>query len=367
MIERIFRRIWYDGGTGPVLTILRLLLAPLSVLYGLFISARNRRFDLGEIKPHRLPCRVVSVGNLSVGGTGKTPLVIEVARMLQARGYRVVVLSRGYGGTSQEPVNLVSNGTKLFMNQQEAGDEPILIAKAAPGVPVLTGSRRVDTGNWAVKNLDADVLILDDGFQHRQLARDIDIVLLNAVSPFGNGRLLPAGPLREPPAALKRADILVLTGAREDFAVFRLPAVSDEIQTPIFGCCYRPRNLLQGIQETVFPLALVNGKKVCAFAGIGNPAAFEKTLRSLGADVAAFIPFPDHHRYGEQDIALIEKKARRCGAQMIVTTEKDKIKLERFEAYFNNVYILRIELDFASGREAFERVLLEKLHENFKC
>jgi tetraacyldisaccharide 4'-kinase len=361
MIERIFRRIWYDGGNGPGMTCLFLFMAPFSLLYGLITGLRNKLFHLGLLKSVRLPCRVISVGNLSVGGTGKTPMVIQLAGMLRDRGYRPVVLSRGYGGTSKNPVNVVSKGTQLLMNQDEAGDEPVLIAKSATGIPVLTGPRRVLTGDWAIKNLNADVLILDDGFQHRHLSRDIDIVLLNAASPFGNGHLLPGGPLREPSSALKRADIIIAMGTYDDVATPRPIMLSAGVHAPVFKCYYQPRNLLHGDRETAFPPELLKGKKICAFAGIGNPMAFEKTLAALGADVAVFIPFPDHHRYTEQDVRLINEKARQYRAEMIVTTEKDKVKLERFDVFHSGIYALRIEMEFLSGREDFERRLLEKI------
>jgi tetraacyldisaccharide 4'-kinase len=362
MIEKIFRRIWYDGENGPGLTCLLLSMMPFSMLYGLITGLRNNLFDLGFLKSVRLPARVVSIGNLTVGGTGKTPMVIRLARILRNQGYRPVVLSRGYGGKSKDPINVVSKGEKPLMNHREAGDEPVLIAKSLTGIPVLTGPRRVLTGGWALKNLDADVLILDDGFQHRQLFRDIDIVLLNAANPYGNGHLLPGGPLREPLSALKRADIIVTTGAYSDIIVPRPLILPDD--TPIFKCYYQPRDLLQGSQEAVYPLGLIKGKKICAFAGIGNPTTFQKTLGSLGGEVAVFIPFPDHHRYTEADICLISENARQCQAEMIITTEKDKTKLDQFEVFLSSIYALRVEMEFLSGREDFERLLLEKLKED---
>jgi len=363
MMERIFRRIWYDTPKWLGLSSLILLLAPFSLLYGLIVMLRNRLFDRGFVKPERLPGRVISIGNLTVGGTGKTPMVIQLAGMLQDRGYRPAVLSRGYGGTSKHPVNVVSKGDGPLMNHHEAGDEPVLIAKSLAGVPVLTGPRRVLTGDWALKNLGVDVLILDDGFQHRQLFRDINIVLFNAVSPFGNGSLLPGGPLREPLSALKRADIIIATGTYDDVAAARPIALPDGVRAPVFRCYYEPYSLLQGEQDTAFPLEIIKGKKICAFAGIGNPMAFEKTLRSLGADVVVFIPFPDHHRYTQQDVCLIDEKARQCRVEMIVTTEKDKVKLEGFDVFLSGIYALRIEMEFLSAREDFERLLMEKINE----
>ena len=364
MIEKIFRRIWYDGKNGPGLTCLRLLLAPFSLIYGLITGLRNNLFDLGFFKSIRLPVKVISIGNLTVGGTGKTPMVIQLARILRNQGYRPALLSRGYGGKSKDPVNVVSRGEKPLMNHREAGDEPVLIAKSVPGVPVLTGPRRVLTAGWALKNLDSDVLILDDGFQHRQLCRDIDIVLLNAANPYGNGHLLPGGPLREPLSALKRADIIVTTGAYSDITAPQPLILPDGIHAPTFKCYYQPRDLLQGSNETEFSLDLIKGKKICAFAGIGNPTTFQKTLGSLGTDVAIFIPFPDHHRYTEADIGLINEKAKQYKVDMIVTTEKDRIKLDQFEVFLSRIYALRVEMEFLSGRDDFERLLLEKLKED---
>lgn len=363
MIEKVLRQMWYDRAT-PGLTALRLLMTPFSLIYGLITGLRNNLFDLGFFKSVKLPVKVVSIGNLTVGGTGKTPVVIRLARMLRDRGYRPVVLSRGYGGKSKDPVNVVSRGENPLMNHRETGDEPVLIAESLTGVPVLTGPRRVLTGNWALKNLDADVLILDDGFQHRQLFRDIDIVLLNAANPYGNGHLLPGGPLREPLSALKRADVIVTTGAYSDIIVPQPMARPDDIPKPIFKCYYQPRNLLQGSGEAAYPFDLIEGKKICAFAGIGNPATFQKTLASIGAEVVLFIPFPDHHHYREADVSLIGERARQCGAEMIVTTEKDKIKLERFDAFLRSIYTLRIEMEFLSGGEDFERFIIEKLKED---
>lgn len=360
IMERVFRKIWYDEGKDSAWTLPVLTLAPFSLLYGLIISARNKRFDLKRFAPARLPCRVISVGNLTVGGTGKTPTVIYLARMLKDQGYRPVVLSRGYGGTSKHAVNVVSRGDEPLMKQDAVGDEPFLMAKSLTGVPVLTGTRRVLTGDWALKNLHADVLILDDGFQHRQLARDIDIVLLHAANPFGNGRLLPAGPLREPISALKRADIIIETGTYDDLAAHTSIALPVDVRTPAFRCYYKPRSLLRGGRDTVFPLEIIKGKKICAFAGIGNPGTFKKTLAALGAALAVFIAFPDHHRYTRADVSLISERARQCGAEMIVTTEKDRIKMEAFDIFLNGVYALRIEMDFLSAREDFEKLILEK-------
>ena len=360
MIEKVFRQMWYDRET-PGLAALRRLTTPFSLIYGLAIALRNKRFDLGLAASVRLPGKVISIGNVSVGGTGKTPMVIGLARILQDRGHRPAVLSRGYGGTSKHPVNIVSTETQLLMNHQEVGDEPVLIAKSLPGIPVLTGPRRILTGTRALNELGADVLILDDGFQHRQIFRDIDIVLLNAANPCGNGHVLPSGPLREPFSALKRADCLIATGSLEEAAAPRPISLPDGVHAPLFRCYYKPENLLEGPMEKAHPPEFIKGKKILAFSGIANPATFEKTLAALGGEISGFIPFPDHHRYTEADLGMINEKARQCGAELIVTTEKDKIKLDGYESFLGNVYTLRIDMEFLSGHDDFEKLILTKL------
>jgi tetraacyldisaccharide 4'-kinase len=363
-VTETVRRLWYGQRHTTREKMLLLPLALLSLPYRFVVSLRRLLFDRGFFKQHKTGVAVISVGNLTVGGTGKTPMVIMLAQRLQAKGFRPAVLSRGYGSKATSPVNIVSDGERILMGGDEAGDEPVLIAGSAKGVPVLTGAKRILTAAAAVERLGADVLILDDGFQHRQIARNIDIVLLDSANPFGNGLLFPAGPLREPLSALKRADIIIATGTYDDVATPRPMMLPDGVQAPVFKSYYQPRNLLHGARETAFPPELVKGKKICAFAGIGNPLAFEKTLAALGADVAVFIPFPDHHRYTEQDVGLIDEKARQCRAEMIVTTEKDKVKLERFDVFLSGIYALRIEMEFLSAREDFERLLLEKLNED---
>lgn len=360
-VTETVRRLWYGQRHTTREKMLLLPLAPLSLLYRFVVFLRRLLFDRGFFKQHKTAVAVISVGNLTVGGTGKTPMVIMLAQCLQAKGFRPAILSRGYGSKATSPVNIVSDGERILMDG--AGDEPVLIARSAKGVPVLTGAERIVTAAAAVERLSADVLILDDGFQHRQIARNIDIVLLNAASPFGNGNLLPGGPLREPLSALKRADIIIATGTYDDVTAPRSIVLPDKVHAPVFKCYYQPRNLLHGARETAFPPELVKGKKICAFAGIGNPITFEKTLAALGADIAVFIPFPDHHRYTEQDVGLIDEKARQYRAEMIITTEKDKIRLEGFEAFLRDLYTLRVEMEFLSGRDDFERLILEKMKE----
>ncbi|MBW2599013.1 MAG: tetraacyldisaccharide 4'-kinase [Deltaproteobacteria bacterium] len=187
-------------------------LFPISILYSGVVRLRNLFYQTGLFKVRKLGCRVISVGNITVGGTGKTPMVIMLANLLNEKGYRPAILSRGYAGKGKSRVNIVSDGKNLLMSPKNAGDEPALIAKSVRNVPVITGKNRYLTGKYAIEHFRADVLILDDAFQHRSVFRDIDIVLLDNQKPFGNGFTIPRGELREPASALERADIIVKTG-----------------------------------------------------------------------------------------------------------------------------------------------------------
>lgn len=326
----------------------------LSLLYGGIIRLRNRMYDLGFFKTEKLGCRVISVGNITVGGTGKTPMVIMLANLLKERGYRPTVLSRGYGGKNRNPVTVVSDGNNILVGHGEAGDEPVLIAKSAKGVPVITGPKRYLTGKYAIDHLGTDVLILDDTFQHRSLFRNIDVVLLDGKNPFGNGFLLPRGGLRESAKALKRADIIVLTGTdREEEN--KLPPV------PIFRGYHKPKDLVKGDKDDIHPLEYLKGKKVCAFAGIAKPESFRKTLNSLGGEIVAFIPFSDHHRYTTGDLEEIKKISLNSSAEITITTEKDGIKLIDFPEFFRDIYLLRIEMEIVDHHKEFEEIIMKAL------
>jgi tetraacyldisaccharide 4'-kinase len=367
-IHRAIRRIW--AGDSLWDRLLSLGLCPLSWPYGLVVAIRNRLYDLGIYRLVRLPIPVISVGNVTAGGTGKTPLVILLARLLKKRGYHPAVLSRGYGGEASAMVNVVTDGEQIFMGYRQAGDEPILIARAVEGVPVLTGPKRPRTGRYALDRFGADVLILDDGFQHRQLVRDLDIVLVNDRRPLGNGRLLPAGPLREPVVALRRAHAIVRTGGtpvtgdeklmmpeadaglRETNEKMGLPEV------PRFLAVYRPLDLISLAKEEVRPLAALQGKRIYAFAGIGSPDNFRETLLALKAEVNPFMAFPDHHRYVAADLEKIERAAAACGAELIVTTEKDLVRLAGLPGCTERVWALRMEMTVLSATAPFEQWIL---------
>ncbi len=339
-LEELVQKVWSGERAADPAGILRVALGILSLPYRGAVAARNGLYDRGLLRQERLPCPVISVGNLTVGGTGKTPTVILLAALLRERGRRPAILSRGYGGSARAPVTVVSDGKGILAGWRESGDEPVLIARAVPGVPVLTGPRRILTGRVAVERFGADVLILDDAFQHRALFRDLDIVMLDAASPFGNGSLLPRGPLREPPEALSRAHLLIRTGGAEGGEPLRGAPL-----LPVFRGIHRPRGLVEAATGHMGPLMELRGTRVCAFAGIGSPKAFRQSLTALGAEVVAFRAFPDHHPYRRSDLDDLRRQAGEYGARLIVTTEKDGIRLADFPDFLADVSLLRIGMD----------------------
>jgi tetraacyldisaccharide 4'-kinase len=354
-VEITIRRIWDEKQGEGRYGMLRAGLRLLSMPYRGAIAARNRLYDRGLLRQERLPCPVISVGNLTVGGTGKTPTVILLAAMLRDNGRQPAVLSRGYGGTARDPINTVSDGKRVLMGWREAGDEPLLIAGAVPGVPVLTGPERIRTGRAAVERYGADVLILDDAFQHRALFRDLDIVMVDALRPFGNGYLLPRGPLREPQEALRRADLLITTGGSETaIARRKVPPL------PSFRGVHRPRELVVAATGRALPLAELRGKKVCVFAGIGSPETFRRSLTALGAEVVSFRAFPDHHPYLFSELEALRRLAGESAAERIVTTEKDAVRLADFPDFLAEISLLRISMEITPA-DAFAELIFPRI------
>jgi tetraacyldisaccharide 4'-kinase len=349
--EEMLKEIW-DGertadGSGTIAAALRLLSFP----YGAAVALRNRLYDREALRQEHLTCPVISVGNITVGGTGKTPTVIFIANLLKERGYRPAVLSRGYGGHASAPVNIVSDGNRILLGWRDAGDEPILIARAAPGVPVLTGGRRFLTGQAAVERFGVDVLILDDAFQHRSLFRNLDIVLVDALHPFGNGFLLPRGPLREMPEALRRAHLIIRTGAEGAPGATGLPT---------FQGIRRPQGFVEVGTGRVLPPAELKGRRVFAFSGIGRPEAFQGSLTGLGAEIASFRAFPDHHPYTRTDIDALRRLAGESRAARIVTTEKDAVRLADHPDFLRELTLLRIGMEI-SPAEPFAELIFSRV------
>ncbi|MDY0162404.1 tetraacyldisaccharide 4'-kinase [Desulfobotulus sp.] len=327
----------------------------LESLYARGVDYRNRRLD-GEGACMRLPLPVISVGNLVVGGTGKTPMVRFLARFLEEKGLRAAILSRGYGGRLEKEGGRVSDGEEIFLCAAEAGDEPVLLAKTCRAA-VYVGANRYASGLRAMEE-GAEVLILDDGFQHRKLYRDLDLVLLDARAPLGNGRLLPRGSLRERPQALRRAHALVLTHCGEKGGMD--PRVLTEFREgsglPVFPTSHR---------QVAWPgkgalAEEVTGERVLAFAGIADGRGFAQSLEASGWIVLHTEIFDDHHAYTSRDIRQLVAKARTLGAQALVTTAKDAVKLPNPECWPLPLRVRDVELVFGD-REAFHSWLESRL------
>ncbi len=326
------------------------ILYPLSVLYGLVVRARIFFYATGIFTTKKLPCPVISVGNITVGGTGKTPVAVFIAGLLSARGKKAAILSRGYGGSAKGPA-VVSDGEKILLDPAEAGDEPRLMAERLKGVPVVVGADRFKAGLFAVERFAPDAIILDDGFQHIALHRDVNILLVDSQDGFGNGRLLPAGVLREPASSAGRADMVMVKGK----GITPLPALAvDNKKTPAFNFTYEPQCLVELKNDKKNPLDLIRGKNVVAVSGIAMPESFAATLRRLDARITKNLIYPDHHDYTEKDLQDIASACPPDG--IVVTTEKDGVKLKRFAARGFPLYALSVVVSLEDGA-GFEKAL----------
>ena len=331
------------------------------IYYAGFRMKQHRSLSRRE----QLPCRVVSIGNITVGGTGKTPATIALAQEALNRSYAPVILTRGYRGTARGPC-FVTKGSGPLLSPGEAGDEPYLMARRLSGVPIVKGPDRYKSGVFALERIRQNtpelsprsgrgtLFLLDDGFQHFRLFRDMDIVLIDAEDPFGRNRLLPFGRLREPLPALERAQIIVVTksGMKMDG---RGPAIEQTLNTirehNTKALFYIADHLPVSVADrngNEYPVPMLSGKKVFGFCGIGSPGSFSKTLRDTGAELAGFRHFRDHHRYTSADIAGLAKEAAALKCEWIVTTEKDIIKIEHLDLP-DNILIIRIEFSIDSS------------------
>jgi tetraacyldisaccharide 4'-kinase len=337
-----FRDIVSGRRRGLAPGLLRVGLRAASVPYGWAIRSRNRKFDRG-IDVHTAGVPVVSIGNLTVGGTGKTPMVEWMARQFRSRSIRVAILSRGYGAAADG-----------------RNDEALELELALPDVPHLQNPDRVASAAVAVDELGTQLLLLDDGFQHRKLARDFDVVLLDASEPFGFDRLLPAGTLREPVAGLARAQAVVLSRADMLDAAGR-EAVRRRVAgiSPQAAWCeveHRPAALVasDGSRDAIQSAA---AKRVAAVCGIGNPAGFRHTLATLGCDIAAWREFPDHHAYSRDDVESLATWARDAGAELVLCTRKDLVKLRVPAIGGVPLRAVGVELQFLTGEDALAAAL----------
>lgn len=378
----LMRLIHVKKPKGMVTRLVVTVLYMLSFLYSFGVNLRLSCYKLGIFKPAKLGCYVISLGNITVGGTGKTPTAQRLARYIRDLGYKVVILNRGYRAKWQGEVGLVSDGKHIYMEAAQAGDEAYMLAKHLPNVPVLIGPKREKTGQYAIDNFGAEVVILDDGFQHWQLERDLDVVLIDSVNIFGNGYVLPRGTLRESISHLSRARVCLMTkvdqGApgfnkyiRDQIAKYGSdPVIVESIHHP--QSCIELCEWKRNIASEGMPVETIKGKKVVAMSAIGNPASFEQTVCSTGAQVIESFRFPDHHEYTQAEMVDAMEQAVREGAEAMVTTEKDAVKLpmEFLAAVPEDkaipVYILTVEVVMQNGKDEFSALLENELRAHVK-
>lgn len=347
------------------------MLLLLSYLYNLIWIIRKGLYDKGLLKIKQLPCPVICVGNITAGGTGKTPTVMYLARLFQENGYRPAVLTRGYKRKSDKPVLTVSDGKNILCSPQEAGDEPYLMARGLKNIPVIAGADRYNSGRFAIDIIGADVFILDDGYQHLKLSRNINILLLDASNPIGNGHMLPAGILREPLTGISRADCIIISRADEgDKAKAEKLVRLYNRHSPVFHSTLKVSGVMDAgakdVNGETFSNEYIKGKNLMLFSGIGNPGSFKRSIEKTGGNIKGEIKFPDHHWYSRKDMERISSEAKRVSADAIITTEKDMIRIKGTDMLTGDIFnkpilTLKVEIEIDN---AFNEWILKRLTSN---
>ena len=350
----------------------KIILSPLCLLsffYGAGVRLRVFFYRRGFFRTQALPCKVVSVGNLTLGGTGKTPFVALLAELMQGKGVRTAVLSRGYKGSFSGPFGIVTDGQIMLMDVRQAGDEPFFLSKKLKGIPVFIGKERRLSGQAAVDQFQVPAVILDDGFQHLPLKRDLNLLLIDSQTPFGNGWLFPRGVLREPPGQASRADAVILTKADLSDNIEKLKEKIFQLapDCPIFAVQYTPTGIWDQGNEQILPLEILREKKILAFTGIGSPISFRRSLENLGARIAGFSTFIDHYWYQPEDFSRLLQEGKEKGIEALITTEKDSVRLKGFPKGEIPLWVLSVQHDFiGNGRKQFEEFLWSKLDQGKK-
>lgn len=347
----------------------------LSASYGFLVLVKNAALGEKLVPRKKLPCAIISIGNITVGGTGKTPMTLYIANLVTALGYRVVILSRGYKGKAEKAGGIVSDGNALLMSPSESGDEPYMMASTLKEVPVVVGRNRYEAGCRAIETFSPDVILLDDGFQHIKLARDIDLVLVDHHRPFGNGYLLPRGPLREPVSALKRANIIIETrcdGPKKPGAQLKKTMHRLSLNTLVLQSGHTPHiaRVIPGKQPSLpnpdpsgerHPLSLLQAKRVFAFSGLAQNRNFHRTLSDIGCNLLGFKEFPDHYWYGEKDLAIIHMAAMEMRAELILTTQKDAARIPREVEWPRDLVVIGITPNFGDQDDVLKNYIKSRL------
>jgi tetraacyldisaccharide 4'-kinase len=357
---------------GKKAALLRGVLFGLSKVFLIIVKGRRWLYEARIIRDHPLGVQVITVGNLTVGGTGKTPVVEKFARVLTDQGRKVAILSRGYRSKPpplaqrwknkllfQEeviPPRVVSDGKSLLLNSEDAGDEPYMLASNLKDVVVLTDKDRVKSGRYAIEQFGCDTLLLDDGFQYWKLAgRRRDIVLVDAQQPFGNEHLLPRGTLREPPEHIRRADTIFITKSDGETAGLRARIRKHNPSAGIIECVHWPlffENVFNPEQRE--QIGWLKGKKVATLSGIAQPESFEQSLVQQGAELVYTKRFADHHRFNQQEILNTINRAKKRRADVILTTQKDAVRFPKIDRRDLPIFYMRVEIKILSGAKDFD-------------
>jgi tetraacyldisaccharide 4'-kinase len=355
---------------------MRMFLFVLSRFYYRVVQFRQWLYNKRVLRPRALGCLVVSIGNLTCGGTGKTPVVEVFARTLSQKGRKVAVLSRGYRSKDRSfvekmkekfsskrkevPPRVVSDGKNLLLNSSMAGDEPYMLASNLKNAIVLVDKDRVKSGLYAISEFEADTLILDDGFQYLDLKPRLNIVLVDSTLPFSNHHILPRGLLREPIKNIRRADYIFLTKSNGGNHLRHLKDFlrKHNRRAEFIECCHKPKYLEDVFtKDARLSLTHLKGKKIAALSGIACPESFEEFLGNLGGDIVYKERFADHHRFRQQEIIDFINRSKKANAEFIVTTEKDAVRMPRLDRRDIPVYFMRVEIDIISGKESFDQCI----------
>jgi tetraacyldisaccharide 4'-kinase len=374
-LERWGADVIFGRAKGFRATLMRFFMRALSGVFRVIVQVRIWRYRSGWRPQHHLGTQVVAIGNITVGGTGKTPVVELLARSLRDQGRRVAILSRGYKSkklshpqiwktqdgspiASERMPKVVSTGSALLLDSKFAGDEPFMLARNLDGVAVVVDKNRVKGGLFAVGQLEADTLLLDDGMQYLDLAHSIDIVLVDAGSPFGTEALLPRGTLREPPKNLNRASYILITkcnGNSNDALISRIRRYNKTAE--IIECTHGPIHLENVFTRERQPLEFLKDRWVGAISAIAVPEAFESSLERLGARVEIRRRFSDHYRFSRKEVDKFMHRCVERDMELIVTTEKDAVRFPRPQSIDVPVYFLRIEVEILKGQEIWDRLI----------
>ena len=358
LYDRIETVMQSTGRPSP--TWLRMGLYAISEVYGLGLRLRSAAYRNGMLKPLQLPCIVISIGNITLGGTGKTPLTIYMAEMLHRRGYRVAIVSRGYGGRAEKSGAIVSDGSRILVSAEVSGDEPYMMGQQLSGIPILVGANRYRSGKIAIKRFKPDIILLDDGFQHRRLARDLDLVLLDARRPWGNGYLFPRGGLRETPSALKRGHAIVLTRASQGLAEPEGILAPVLRSVPYFTSQHRLKlvRVISAVSDGAtksnksvsgIDFMFLHGKRVLVFSGIARNLEFFKLVQEVGCQIVQTMKFRDHYQYNHSDMEHICKQALDQRAHYVLTTEKDFCRMSNLYQGRCDLIVVGADMVFHDG------------------